>query len=413
MLKILKSARQNGGIYFLLAGIGSAINLSYYPLMSRVLSRLDYANLGVINAFSLQLSAIFVALGIVVIDIYKNSPASEAHQKISYARAYVSRVFFITLFSSVFLWPILKDFLQLPSYFPLVMLCIYALSTIPAMFLGGHHQNQSAFFTMGLYAVSVAAGKVLSSFFLSLRWPGITSAVSGLLIGQIIGLCVLIFALKGVSFFDILFQKKNLKTNLDNRFLIIAIVSIFSLLLISNIDVLLIKYKFPEYSWQYIGPSLITNGFVFFSTTIAYIMVSKISQSKTHQNSWKILQNTTLVWGAVALPALLVFSTFATPLMDKLIGDVYITNKTTLYTIASLLFYCLVGLYYILTNFALANRINRLSLLPTATLLTCIISAVVIKTPVQQILLLIGILAISISYSFFSLLAKRRTKYEN
>ena len=87
MLKRLSASDVSTLLYIFLVATGALLNLAFYPIMGRVLSLQDYANLGVINTISLQISAVAVALGIVVIDTYRGRSKEDAERAIAATRA--------------------------------------------------------------------------------------------------------------------------------------------------------------------------------------------------------------------------------------------------------------------------------------------------------------------------------------
>lgn len=371
MLKRLSASDVSTLLYIFLVATGALLNLAFYPIMGRVLSLQDYANLGVINTISLQISAVAVALGIVVIDTYRGRSKEDAERAIAATRAYLTKVFACLLLLSVVFWPFLKNSLHLPGYIPLIVLAVYALISIPAMFMGGYHQSKSAFITMGIYGVVLALTKIIASYSISYIWNDVSAIALGLVIAQLCGVVFLGTRIPKKTFLTVFGSSGNDNLTTDKRFLVSTVLTIFCLLLLTNIDVMIIKQKQADIAWQYIGPSMIMNAVIFFSTTLAYILVGRMAELSTVRRMRRALSKTLLFWlagiSAFAVGALL----FSEQVIMGLLGSRYIITETASYVRLSFLLYCSMGLLYILANYLLILRNNYIARLSALCLVIC------------------------------------------
>jgi hypothetical protein len=342
--------------YLILVAIAALTNFAFYPVISKIVSQADYANVGIFNAISLQFAALFVALGIIVVNIYQTNEPTAAREKILATQRFVTKTFIIFITIGIVFSPFLKSFFHLPSYGALALLIPYTLISIPLMFLGGFHQNRGSFILMGVFSIVLASAKLLASYVLATASPTLFSIVLALVMSQVAGLLFLMYPLKLRQLVDIFSHKGVSKVAIDLPFITRVLVSIFVLLLLSNIDVLMVKHRFNDVAWEYAGPSLITNGFIFFSTSLAYVMVGHMRGPKKVPENQRALLHIVRLWIPVAVLSIIVFLIFSPTILRILIGESYLTDQTQAYSVLSVIYYCLIGLFYITNTYLLTQK---------------------------------------------------------
>lgn len=348
---------RNGLVYLTLSGLGSVINFLYNPLSGRLLPPQEYANLGVLNAITLQFSAIFVALGLVVIKIFRDHNQEDSQPKFLATQKYVAKIFLLFILFSVALSPLIKSALHLPDYASLALLVPYALLAIPIMFMGGYHQSRGAFVLMGSYTIFIASSKLASAAVLLYTTPTLLSATWSLVLSQLLGFIFLIsFTPRNLTLFHR--TKDATKTVIpreDKKYILYTALTVFALLFLSNVDVLIVKNRFEYVSWQYIGPALLTNGIIFITTSIAYVMVSHLKKSENWLQNRKTLLHSLAAWASLIIPVFITVGLFANTIIKYTIGDTYNSMNTREYMVLSVVLYSLIGLLYLISSFLVAS----------------------------------------------------------
>lgn len=185
-------------IFVVLSLVSAVINYLYYPMIARLLSLEEFGETQALIALLLQISAVFSGLSLVTVYIVRKLPIASVKHVIEILQKCTVFLFVALTAFLVFFYAPIAHFLQINNAYYLLLVGGCLITNIPFIIAFGYLQAEKHFISAGTLQVSVVTTKLLVGGFLTYEF-GAAGALSGIIVGQIIGMVLFYIAAPLVS----------------------------------------------------------------------------------------------------------------------------------------------------------------------------------------------------------------------
>lgn len=171
------------------AGI-SVLNYLYYPVLGRMLEPAAFGEVQTVISLFLQIAIFLSVLGLLTVNIVANhiegKDEKEAQKTIFELERLALVVSLVGVVAAVATGQLLKTFFQFESVWPFILLSLSIVVSVPGAFRMAYLRGKKMFGLNSWAGMIGAAGKLAFSVLLVALGFGVTGAIAGLLIAQLL-----------------------------------------------------------------------------------------------------------------------------------------------------------------------------------------------------------------------------------
>lgn len=289
-----------------LSVFAAALNYILYPILTRILTPVEFGDFAVVVALSNQVAGILLAFNLISIYLVKFNSEAVAREKAQAVQKVLIWLFLILIAMLFLSAPFTRSLLNLNSAQSIVIMSLIQLSAVPAVIWTGYLQGHKQLAQVGVYNVASALGKLIFASLLS-AIGGALGGVWGLFCGAVIGLVTIqLIANRKLPSLKVVIKRltpqeraflKTLRTYVIGS---IFVVGVFGVL--QNLDITLAKALFPpEEAGVYGGISILSNSLYYLSFLLVWVVLPEISADSPKSNarvlatSYKLMALLTIV----------------------------------------------------------------------------------------------------------------------
>lgn len=266
----------------------------------------------------------------------------------------------------------------------LLVIGLAAITLLSAVFNGGL-QGMQAFVFYGIFGLIGPVAKIIAVLCSTLVTEKLTVILAVWFLGTIISyLCGAWLLRKRLGRYPK--EKVDLKWNQIISYVVHLIVANASVILLSNLDLLLVKHSFNAEAGLYSGARMLGYSVMYLTSTFVVIIFPMIAgQAKAEKENKKLLKKTlwyNIMLSAIAAVCLMLSADF---FISLLLGTDYLSCRQYLFPIMT--YVIPLGILNLLANFGMARdntRFINVSLLMTGSI--AIVIGVVVKTSVFMLM---------------------------
>jgi len=308
----------------------SVFNYLYYPVISRLVSVVEFGEIQASISIFMQLGILLTAFGYVVANITSNSRSERAKHDIIFLER-------ITLMLSIGLLAVLilfgnqlRSSLQFSSALPLLLVGALVILNVPSTTRSYVLQGTKRLKEVSVSGIIFSAGKLLATVVLILLGVNVEAAISGYIIAQALTLIYLnirsrdIFPGIGHSFKKLAKLENTTQMKKELKFGFIVIVLLAALAVLYSFDVVLARFFLtPEAAGEYSGVSSVARIIYFATASVAGVLIASVAVKDSYKRSRKVLLVSAGIVSAIGLVVLAIFTLFPTQSISILLGLSY------------------------------------------------------------------------------------------
>jgi len=308
----------------------SVFNYLYYPVISRLVSVVEFGEIQASISIFMQLGILLTAFGYVVANITSNSRSERAKHDIIFLER-------ITLMLSIGLLALLVLFgtqlqssLQFSSALPLLLVGALVILNVPSTTRSYVLQGTKRLKEVSISGIIFSAGKLLATVVLILMGVNVEAAIAGYIIAQTLTLIYLnirskdVFPGIGHSFKKLAKLKDSTQMKKELKFGFVVIVLLAALAILYSFDVVLARFFLtPEAAGEYSGVSSVARIIYFATASVAGVLIASVAVKDSYKRSRKVLLVSAGIVSAIGLVVLAIFALFPTQSISILLGQSY------------------------------------------------------------------------------------------
>lgn len=370
---------KHNAIFFAGSVAVGALNYAYYPVLGRLMNPSAFGEIQVLVSLFLQFTIFLNVLSLITVTITVNYTDSEkAHRMIFELEKLASYVALGLLIFSIVAGGFLQHLLHFASPLPFVSLALAMLTSIPLTFRSAYARGQKRFGIASMSQLIGAATKIALSAGLVIMGLGVTGAIGGIALAQLIAFLYaaryaarLGFTRPSDTHYGTLPDLKLVLPEL--KFAGAVFIGLLAITMAMTVDIIVVKYFFDAHTaGLYAGVATVARIIFFLATPISQVLMPMITSEQPIKKSLQLLKKslflTTIICGSVLL-ACIIMPKF---IMRVLMGVEYITYASLLPPLALAIF--LISIANLNFMFILALR--------------------------QKMIMLVGIISFAVSLSF-------------
>jgi len=356
------------GMSSLLAG---GLNYIYYPIIAHYLSPANFGEANTLVSLSTIASSVLLSLNVLSVFFVANFSKQAKDIIEAYQKAIIYFFLACTLLL-VALFPLLQAALHLTSLSALLATALSLVVNIPVVFWTGYLQGHSKFFSIGVFTLIAAAGKVVSLVALAIVSHGLGFLLLSLTLGPLLAM-VYLRATSNIPLPSVLSvlgrftpaQRLFIRTHIRYVGFVIICIAVVSTLFAS--DIIVTKHYFsPHLAGLYSGISSIARLVFYVCSLLVWLMLPSLSlHNSASRNRTVLFKSLALAaaLGGVGIIALTVAKDFV---VGVALGDAY-TPYAHLLPALGVIQLVVAGLYLYITYLLVLDRKKALlfTTLPT------------------------------------------------
>jgi O-antigen/teichoic acid export membrane protein len=186
-----RSPVANNGLFAVFSIIGSALSYLLYPVLAKIITPTQFGDVSVVIALAGQIGGLLLAFNVVSIYIVNTHEKDHALKLTETIQKIVIQVLLAATILVMLVSPWLMHLLKINSVGTILGLGFLLLLNVPAVVWTGFLQGHNELARIGVYNIAVAAAKLTFAVCLCLAGFGPPGAIVGILLGQLLGLCVI------------------------------------------------------------------------------------------------------------------------------------------------------------------------------------------------------------------------------
>jgi O-antigen/teichoic acid export membrane protein len=303
----------------------------YYPVLGRLLTPVGFGEVQTLVSLFLQVGTFLSVFGLVTINIVANYDDQQKRNAIilEFEKLALTLALAFVLLMVVFQGPI-KGFLQFESAWPIIIMALAILATVPFMFRNAFLRGRQAFGAASTGSIIGAAGKLLFSAALVAAGLGTAGAIGGLVLAQAVAWGYT--AWKAAKLGLIALPGKSGKRRLPDfkllvpelKYGLLVLVGSFVITVQYSLDIIIVKHYFDAHTaGLYAGVASVARIIFFLTASISQVLMPSIKLSNTKSENRRTLIKSALLLSAIGLPALLLFWLAPAQIVGPLMGNAY------------------------------------------------------------------------------------------
>jgi len=375
VITINQSFEKSGVILFSLTFTAGIVNYLFQVVMGRML---DVETFGVLNAL-LSLSTV-VSVPVASISMITSKYVAECNAMGKSDKPVLKGLFLniaaISLFVillGVGLSGVISSFLYIESTALVAFMMLSAGVGFLVPVVSGGLQGQKRFLALGVFSLIVPLKRLLGSVFFVLIGMNVDGIILSLLLGYAIAIIVGLWLLK-VGLFSRLVKTEKLIDKSVLRFAGKALSVNTGLIVLTNVDILLIKHLFSDAeAGVYSAASILGKTILFISGALTIVMFPMVTEAAAVKGDInRIFKKTLLYGGGLSVFCAIVFITFPEQIVTLLFGGRY--SGAAVYMLPISIWIIAVSFLNTLANYLLA--VDRAKLLAVSLPLGCVAGVV-------------------------------------
>lgn len=360
---------RHNAVFFFGALAVSVLNYAYYPVLGRLLSLEEYGEVQVLISLFLQLTIFLTVLSQVAINIVANYEDRTRQARVLFELEKLSLFISLALLViGALASPFFQNVLRFESPWPFIILLVALVATVPLTFRSAYLRGNKKFATVSAGNILGAAGKIVVSALLVVIGLSTPGAIFGIVAAQLLAFAYTAYKAKQAGFIKpeshaSYFSLPNSKEIVPElRYSAIVLVASLSIMVLTSVDVLLVKYFFDaETAGGYAGIATVAKVLFFLTASVAQVMLSSVKlAAPAKQNRALLVKSAVLVagLGGIGLIAFLAFPNF---FVSLLMGHRFEAYAYLLPPLATALF--VLSILNLVVSYYMALRRYQISLL--------------------------------------------------
>jgi O-antigen/teichoic acid export membrane protein len=287
---------KHNAIFFFGSIAVGALNYLYYPVLGRLLPPAAFGEIQVLVSLFLQFTIFLNVLTLITVNIAVNYKDSEkAHRMIFELEKLASYFALALLLVSIIGGEFLRSTLKFDSMLPFVALALAMTASIPLTFRSAYARGQKKFGIASISQLLGAGIKIIFSAMLVVLGLGVTGAIFGIVVAQLIAF---LYAARWAARLGFRRPSDTNYTTLPNIKLVIpelkyaalAFVGLLTITLMMSIDVIAAKYYFDaRTAGLYAGIATVARIVFFLAAPIAQVLMPMVKIDKSPQENRALL----------------------------------------------------------------------------------------------------------------------------
>lgn len=382
--------RQNA-VFFAGSVVIGATNYLYYPVLGRLLDPIAFGDVQALMAMYMQLALLLTVLSQVSVNVAANYQDESKRLATLFELeklAFVLSLGLVVLLAALS-WK-LRNFLQLSSVWPLLILLATLLLSVPPTFRSAYLRAHMAFGHASVTGIIGSAGKVLMSALLVMIGYKAQGAIAGVAIAQFISFLYAAYFARKLGFKqpanNSYFVRLDMATLAPElRYAGLVLVCSLAITVLASADILVAKHYFsPQVAGEYAGISTVAKIIFYLTGSMAQVMLPAVKIHNSAQENRQLLTKSLIILTAVGGSSTLVFALFNRVVVGTLMGSEYLPFAGVLPSLAAAMF--VISVINMLVIYHVALRRYQVGLVMLgATALTCVLLFVSHDTPAHMV----------------------------
>lgn len=336
----------------------AAFNYLYHPILSRILSVEAFGETQTLFAIFTQAGIAMGVFGMIALNIFTN-PSEES--KRVFQQLYTLSLYVMAIIATVivFLSPFLMHKLHIQHFSSIALVAILTVLSVLITFGNFQLRADKKFGSTSIASLIPAAGKLAFAVAFVLLGYGVTGAIGGLLVANILTFAYLMhktYSAIGLPRITRIHWDSALRRELLYGGMILATSGFVTLLYTA--DILLVNYFFPpEVAARYSGISVVARVIYFASASVSGVLLSHTTRSQSETENQIYLLKAVKLSVLISGGATLVMVLFPKIITHLLIGEQYLQSASLLPFLAlSTFFITIINLF---VSYSIALRLRR------------------------------------------------------
>jgi O-antigen/teichoic acid export membrane protein len=384
-MHILTRVRQSqflhhNAVFFFGSVAVGALNYVYYPVLGRMLAPAAFGEVQTLVSLFLQFGIFLSVLSLVTVNIVANADNDEQRNALVLEFEKLALVVSaVLLLVTLIFQSQLQAFLQFESSWPFVLLALALVMTVPFTLRGAFLRGKQRFGLASTANLAGAGAKLGASALLVAAGLGTAGAIGGIVLAQSLACALVVWwSLRLGLRSDTAVRRRRLP---DIRLLLpelkYALLVLVASLVVTvqySIDIVVIKHYFDSHTaGLYAGIASAARIIFFLTASVALVLMPAVRLRNSAAQNRSLLLKSILLFGVLALPALLLFMAFPRFIIGTLMGTSYESMAGLLPRLSLAIFVVsiinlLVAYYLALRRYAIA-AVTTLGALITYTLM--------------------------------------------
>lgn len=338
----------------------SFFNYLYYPIISRLVSVVEFGEIQAAISIFMQLGILLTAFGYVVTNIAGNGSGIRMSNIILRLERLTLIVALVLLAVLVIFGYQLKTTFQFTSIMPLLLIGVLVILNVPSTARSYVLQGLRQLKEVSISGIIFSVTKLLFSVVCIVLGMSVEGAIVGYIIAQLLTLFYL--ELKSRHHFPNLKNSfKRLKgvdmLALKNevRFGVLVIVVLFCAALLYSFDVVIARlFLDAEAAGAYSGVSSVARIIYFATASVAGVLIASVKVNDSVSRSRRVLGVSTAMVAGIGLSILCIFTIFPELSIGLLLGRDYLSGANLLPLTGSFMF--IASINNLLLSFQIAQR---------------------------------------------------------
>lgn len=368
MRRILHKAKQsdflrNNTVYFIGTLTIAMFNYLYYPVLSRLVSVVDFGEIQSTISIFMQLGILLTAFGYVTTNIINNSKKkSEEYGLIASLERRVLAVSLILFVCLVVASVVFQDSFKFQSVVPLVLVGLLIIVNIPSTSRTYILQGQQKFFNVSIAGIIFALGKlILTVGLVYVLTNDVVASILAYIVAQLLNLWYVSHNVGGKYPLSVVFKQPKVdktKLNRELRYGLVVLVALSLISLLYITDTVVARLFFdPETLGLYSGISSVARIVFFVTASIAGVLIASVKVEDSRIENQKTLSKSLVLVALVGGAVTLLFMLFPDFSVRLLVGGAYVEYAKWLPALSIMMF--LASINNLLVSYCLAIRDNR------------------------------------------------------
>lgn len=328
---------KHNAIFFLGSVIVGALNYIYYPVLGRLMDPATFGEVQVLVSFFLQFTILLNVLSLVTVNItvnYKDKPT--AHRLIFELEKLAAYLTVGILIATIIGGEFLRSTFRFDSILPFIALGLALITSVPLTFRSAYARGRKRFEVASISQLIGATVKIALSAGLVVLGLGVTGAVSGIVIAQLVAFFYaarwaarLGFARPADTHYGTLPDLKLVIPEL--KYAGAVLVGLLAVTLSMSIDIILVKYYFDAHTaGLYAGIATVARIIFFLAVPISQVLMSMVKTGQPKGENPRLLIKSLLLTGVICGSVTLLCAVFPAQITQFLMGVDYITYANLL-----------------------------------------------------------------------------------
>lgn len=339
----------------------SFFNYLYYPVVSRLVSVVEFGEIQASISIFMQLGILLTAFGYVVANITGNSSNERTKRDIIFLERITLVLSVGVLIALVLFGNMLQSSLQFSSVAPLLLIGVLVMLNVPSTTRSYVLQGSKRLKEVSISGIIFSVSKLLLTVLLVICGVNAEAAILGYIIAQILTLVYLNIRSKDVfpsieKGFTLPFKAlDSRRVKKELKFGALVIILLAALAVLYSFDVVLARFFLsPEQAGEYSGVSSVARIIYFATASVAGVLIASVAVKDSYKRSRRVLLGSAGIVVLIGVSVLILFVAFPVHSISLLLGSTYV-HVANLLPLTGL-FMFIASLNNLLITFQIARR---------------------------------------------------------